>query len=193
MESATVMVQSLDQALVDYVRTQVKALVNTPGMKPKGHWKGSPFYVFGDNISGHVALYDEVDEEVIYFVQYQKVKHLEVEAGRQVLVWRLNNHIATTGFALEVFFGLLLPKFHVLFADVEQTERGRSFWLYALEHALTKRDGRYCYAYDGRNTEAERFIPLPTLKSIDAHRTLLWGSHPDHAYTFPVISDHPLI
>lgn len=189
METATVQVDSLDRNLIDYVRTKVKSDIHTRNAKPREQYHDMDVYFLGDDNTGYIVLYDDVDEDVLYFVEYKKVSHSGLTAGRQVLVWANKQRPATAGFARHVFFLFLLPKYKILFADTEQTLAGERFWQYSMSHALTL--GNHVYAFD-RRTNPSTLLPIISVRDIDTHRNLLWGKTPEHSKTFAVISQSAL-
>jgi hypothetical protein len=107
-------------------------------------------------------------------------------------VWRNKDvqTVSSVGFARFVFFQKLLPKYHALIADQEQTKNGTEFWQYSVDFAFES--GRKVYFLDRRSTPNS----LTLLSSLDDVKKLfpvLWGKTEGHKRTFLMISDRSLV
>lgn len=157
---------------------------------PDAQYKGADVYMLGDRQNGYVTLVK--DGEILYFVRHELIKHNRLQVGRQVLVWRnrkARHSTSSAGFASHVFFDYLLPKYHALIADKEQTPEGKQFWEYALDKAFAL--GKHVY-FLNRRTTPNTLTVLQDFNDVLDHVDDLWGFDEGHLRTFAVISDIPL-
>jgi len=149
--------------------------------------QGGELFSVGDNTNGYYYL--KVDDEIIYFVRYRKVKANGNSFGRQVLVARKRSNVLSTGVALHVFYKYLLPRFGALISDTQQTQHGKAFWDYAIAEAFKK--PLLVYFLDRRSTP-NRALPLVSPKDVDKHSKEIWGTDDGHLRTHVVISKTPI-
>jgi hypothetical protein len=186
-EHATKIIAPLETDLVNYVRLKLREKIER-GAKPMFKYRGADAYSFGDDQTGYIVLYH--GGSVVYFVRYKRIRHNGFRLGRQVLLWRdADADLVTGGFAREVFFRRLLPKFTALIADKEQTRNGAAFWSNAIGSAFDR--GLYVYLLDRRSRKTQ-LTPLLTPEDVETHSSVLWGKTPAHLLTFAVISEKPL-
>lgn len=184
--SGTKIIKDLPTSLVDDVRIHLKAKIEKH-LKPKWVYRGADVYEFGDTETGYVVLW--ADNEVQYFVRFKRIRHNGFRLGRQVLLWRNKDSLATAGFARKVFFDVLLPRYGALIADKEQTRNGAAFWANAIGNALDRKLYVYCLDRRSRQTKLTR-LDKPHL--VDDFAPILWGNDAQHLLTFAVISNKKL-
>lgn len=155
---------------------------------PYEEYGNARIYRFGDGASPSYVFLVE-DGKVTYFVRYQRVRHNGLKLGRQVLVLRIKMTAATAGFAQDIFFDELLPKYHALIADKEQTEFGKNFWMNACRRAFAQ--GLPVYFLD-RRSSPNQLIRLESRTDLLKYEDAIWGTDPRHQLTFAVISNRPL-
>jgi hypothetical protein len=101
-------------------------------------YDGADYYSIEYLDSSYIVLVDPYTQDISYFVKHRPVSIEQITAGRQILVWRNTDSYYAAGFAYYVFFNILLPKYKVLFADIQQTPNGKTFWSYAIKKAYKK-------------------------------------------------------
>jgi hypothetical protein len=191
-ERATKLIEPLSDTsgFVQHVRSLLEQKLATKKVAMTTRYQGADVYMFGDRQNGYITLVK--DGEILYFVRHELVKHNRMQLGRQVLVWR-NRHAANSassvGFASHVFFDYLLPKYHALIADKEQSPDGKQFWEYALKRAFDL--GKKAY-FLNRRTTPNTLTQLHDFNDVIANAHDLWGEEDGHLRTFAVISDVPL-
>lgn len=144
-----------------------------------------PVYQVGDDFNGYILLFNPDMQTVDYFVNYKKVHHGGISAGRQVLLWRAQSSPAAGGFAQHVFFKVLLPKYKTLFADTQQSDKGKEFWTNAIAHAFER--NLHVYMYDRRKVPNE-LVEFDGLGDLNKHQDRIWGTELGHKRLFAVIS-----
>lgn len=184
---ATQLVEPLDDSLVGYVKKLLASRIREKKAKPTTKYHGADVYFLGDKQNGYSIL--ARDNEILYFVRYEAVKHNKLELGRQVLVWSNKTDPASAGFAAHIFFDYLLPKYKALIADKQQTSHGQRFWTYAINRALESNLRVY---FLNRRTSPNELIELRSIEDAVQHRNDLWGTEAGHLRTFAVISQIPL-
>ena len=123
-------------------------------------------------LTGH-SYYFVYSGQVDYFV---KVKETDLgdygRATRQVLVWRdkrsLNQY--TVKVAHHVFWDILYPKSDLV-SDSQQTDEGRSFWQYAINHALET--GQWVDLIDTSNWSS---VKIDSKESLNESMPRAWGT-----------------
>lgn len=89
-------------------------------------------------VNDEVALIDEQDKEVLYYVDYQ-IEHLELinqDVISQVSVWANRFRSETENVAKKIFFEFLFKKTHAIMTDSKQTFKGERFWASRLNDAF---------------------------------------------------------
>lgn len=184
---ATQIIDPLGEGLVGYVKNLLMKKLKIGGTQPTAKYKGADVYFLSDTQNGYAILVK--DNEILYFVRHENVKHNKFSLGRQVLVWSSGGtSYSSTGFAAHMFFDYLLPKYKTLIAK-QQTAAGQRFWRYAIERALT--EGKFVYFLNRRTTPSE-LIPLLNDDDVNKHSGAMWGTDAGHLRTFAVISEVPL-
>lgn len=89
----------------------------------------------------------------------------------------------------KIFFEYLLPKYHTIITDSEQTWHGRRFWEYRLEEAFMK--GLNVYFFNFQNRQLSK---LDSSKDIDEYQLEydIWGPSNIHEMKRLVITDKEL-
>lgn len=119
------------------------------------------------------SYYFVYSNQVDYFVRYKKVDMASYgRPYRQVLVWRIkgSNNPFTVKVAHHVFWDLLY-QYSDLVSDSQQTEDGRSFWEYAIRHALET--GQWVDLVNTANWES---ISIKTLSDFRKLMPTAWGT-----------------
>lgn len=153
--------------------------------QPVGKYKEASYYDIKYKGSTYIVLTEPDTNEVIYFVKHRPVSIDHIAAGRQVLVWRNTDSYYAAGFAVYIFFNVLLPKYKVLFADVQQTPMGKQFWGYGIKKAYD--DGLYVYYVDERGS-FPKIVELPTPSEFNKNKNQIWGIGNDYKRIYAVIS-----
>ncbi len=185
-EYATKLIDDLEEALVEEVASLLQKKLRK-NAKPQFTYRGADVHSFGDEGTGYIVLVK--DSEILYFVKHRTVRHNGFKLGRQVLVWRKPFVYEAAGFASQIFFKVLLPKYSALIADQLQTKQGKQFWLFALGHAFDT--GLYVYFLDRRSTP-NQLLEMSDDSDISKYSSQLWGHSEGHKRTFAVISTKPL-
>lgn len=180
---ATKLIPELPSSVVKRVTEGLEKRIRK-GLVPTESYQGGKLYEFGDKGAGYLVLTD--DDEVVYFVRHEQVRHNGLRLGRQVLVWRDKQKITGAGFAAFAFFEILLPKYKVLVADKEQTANGRSFWQYVFREAL--RNPRLHGYFLDRRSSPNRLIEIASWEDFKKYEPLMWGTSEGHKRTFAVVS-----
>ena len=191
MKTNITAVQLIDPLDDDKMRIGLQQLFRKKDLAkrtPDEKWKGADIHTVGDDGEGYVLLV--ADGDIVYFVRYRKVRGAGNKFGRQVLVWRDKNHPASTGFASHAFFEILLPKFGALITDQQQTQKGKDFWMYAVDRAVATPD-MYVYIYD-RRQHPNTLTKLSTVEELIAKTKYVWGRDEPFVLTHLVISKKPL-
>ena len=126
------------------------------------------------------------DGEVLYFVKHSIVKSFSFAPIRQVLLCRLEYNLHTTGLPKHVFFDILLPRYGSIVTDTQQTEKGKSFWLYAC--ALAFKTGKYVYFVDARKKGTPLIKRVVDDADFDSYVPTIWGNSHLNERTLAVIS-----
>ncbi|QRE00252.1 hypothetical protein [Burkholderia phage BCSR5] len=189
-ETATQLIPKLDDTLHQFVIKKLKEKIKKDPT-PWSTWRSSHIYWFGDTSTGYYCLEHEGD--ILYFVRYKAIKANKMRFGRQILVWR-NRTLKgseSAGFAKEIFFNVLLPKFKALIADQEQTQDGMAFWQHALSEAINQSYRFHSYFLDRRATP-NVLHEIQSYADVLKYDKELWGTSEGHRRTFAVISTVPL-
>lgn len=181
---STRVVPDVSEEVIQYVQERLKEKLQKND-QPTGTYQGHPYFVLGDQVTGYVVLTSHDKAEIYYFVRFMRVRLARMYIGRQILVWRNSQHMASAGFAMKVFFDLLLKKYGVLVSDKEQTKAGYRFWQYALKRAYE--EGLEVFLLD-RQRNPNSLTRLPTMEDLDKHESTIWGTTAGHLRTGVVIS-----
>lgn len=132
-------------------------------------------------------------EKVTYFMSYGVNNNKKLgQFVWQSMVWTdLKVHSRyLVGVASKVFFEYLLPKFHVILTDSQQTWKGRRFWEISIGAALDKKLNVYFFDFLNNNLiELQNFDDLYDYqKKYD-----IWGLTKSHEMRRMVISDKKLL
>jgi hypothetical protein len=185
--SASRLVDSLSPETIEYVKRRLLSRIQARKLKSIEKYQKADVYRLGDDEAGYYVLVEK--EEIVYFVRYRVVRHNKFRLGRQILVWRDKSSPSAAGFAHHVFLNKLLPKYHALVADQEQTEKGMEFWQYEARQSF--KEGRFVYVLDRRSTP-NKLVPLSEFTDVIDYQYELWGHEPGHKRVLLVISDHEL-
>jgi hypothetical protein len=190
-EAMTLLIDPLEES--DIERDKRFILSKIKNRKSTGKYKGADVYYLGDSQNGYVAL--AKNDQLLYFVRHESVRHNKLPLGRQVMVWSAGSApgsaaYASTGFAAHVFFDYLLPKYKALIADKQQTDAGFRFWKYAINRAL--QEHKYVYFLNRRSTP-NQLIRLQSDEDVEKYAHQMWGFNTGHLLTFAIISKIPLV
>lgn len=188
--SATMLIPDLDSGKVSSWFKELATLLSKKTPKFLEHYpdaNGGELFSVGDDTNGYYYL--KVDDDLIYFVRYRRVKANGNSFGRQVLVARKRSNILSTGVALHVFYKYLLPRFGALVSDTQQTQHGKAFWDYAIAAAFKR--AILVYFLDRRATP-NRVLRMSTPKDVDLNSKEIWGTEQGHLRTHVVISKTPI-
>lgn len=187
-ETGMQLIDDLSGNLVSFYIDKLKQSVGDGRAVAIQKWRGAQCYQTSINSQdGYYFLMDE--GEITYLVHYEAFKYNSKILGRRVMLWRHKNEYSSGGFAAEVFFNILLPKFGALVADEEQTENGKGFWTWAMGVALKK--GLHVYMVD-RRIKPDRIQPLLNDADIKKHQQELWGRGEQYKKVHAMISRKPL-
>ena len=123
-----------------------------------------------------------------YYMQYEMSNVAGKRLATQIAIYndffasgQLN--IGSSSLTNIVFLDHLMPKADGIMADMEQSVKGRDFWLRML--AVAFGSGKFVYVTD-RNTGTQyRIDDLETLRSV---RDVIWGKDRRYAFVRPIIS-----
>lgn len=132
-------------------------------------------------------------EKVTYFMSYGVNNHKKLgQFVWQSLVWTDPevHQEYLVGVASKIFFNFLLPKFHVILTDSQQTWKGRRFWENSIGAALKKKLNVYFFDFANSNLiELHDFNDLYDYqKKYD-----IWGLTKSYEMRRMVISDKKLL
>jgi len=102
-------------------------------------------------------------ERIVYYMQWEERKIFNHKAAYQVLVWSDATVPEIKGFALGVFFDILLSENDLVVTDRLQTHLGKRFWEMSITKAL--RESLYVYALDLNQNTKKRIYNVDELKS----------------------------
>lgn len=108
-----------------------KVLWQKEHIKLREHQAGS--------IENEIFLADEVDEKVLFYVNYdlENIEHLGKAACQRVL-WRDPQLGVYRNVAKKVFFDVLLNRYGTVISDTSHTAAGKSFWQACMREAASK-------------------------------------------------------
>ena len=188
--SATMLIPDIDSAKVSSWFKELTSLLAKRNPKFLAHYpdaSGGELLTVGDDTNGYYYL--KVDDDIVYFVRYRRVKANGNAFGRQILVARKRSNILSTGVALHVFYSYLLPRFGALMSDTQQTQHGKAFWDYAIAAAFKR--SILVYFLDRRSTP-NKVVLLSTPKDVDLNSKEIWGTGQGHLRTHVVLSKTPI-
>jgi len=173
-----------EQQILDDVKTRLAAMFAGKDFSPAGHHESTPYYRLGDLENGYYVLVSA--GEVEYIVRYRTIRITETCQGQQIYLMRVSSSWACGFFARHVAFNLLLPQYHLLVSECQDTRTGKSFWGYSAEYAFERNLHVYFWAKEA-NVWNE-------LASLDTDKSELnkqqWQNFHAHQYRFWAISDH---
>ena len=88
---------------------------------------------YGDWNDGQIVLIDTEEKEIMYLVEFKKIKLYNTLMITQSKVWR-SNHSPLVNIVSKIF-EILLNHNKIICSDSEQTENGRDFWLRRMSDA----------------------------------------------------------
>lgn len=135
---------------------------------------------------------DKELKKVTYYMKYQVDTKPKIgQYVWQSLVWAdpeaQGSYIS--GIAKKMFFEYLLPKFHVITTDSEQSWRGKRFWQIRIGDAL--RMGLNVYFYDFQSKELVKLQKYDDLQDYQ-EKYDIWGETDKHLLKRMVITNKDL-
>lgn len=145
--------------------------------KPSFVFNSADVFDFVDHGDRYLVMVH--DKQIRYFVRVSKVNEAGMTFARQVLVWREKSSFPAMGFAIHVFFKILLPEYGALITDVQQTEKGRDFWLLATSMVLRGEHQGKVYLLDKQKRPA-KLTPITQPDQVINSAPEIWGD--DHPF-----------
>jgi hypothetical protein len=132
-------------------------------------------------------------EKVTYYMKYEvDVKPKIGQYVWQSLVWTdpYVHDEYLNGYANKVFFEQLLPKFHTIATDSEQSWHGKRFWQIRIANSFRKNLNVYFYDFQSRE-----FAKLNKYEDLQKYQEKydIWGETDRHKLKRMVISDKDLL
>ena len=181
-------ISDLPKELIINAKYLLKQKLDSKEPEPAGKHLGADYYHLVDNGNGYWVLVSP-DKEIIYFVRYTLIRHNGFRLGRQVLVWNDKTSGHTKGFARFIFFQKLLPNYHALVADQQQTKDGASFWKWSADFAFET--NRKVYLLD-RLASPNTLTPISSYEILLEKENQIWGKDSKYMERMLVISDKPI-
>lgn len=128
------------------------------------------------------ALLDTNNQNILYYMQYQRSRILKISAITQIKVWASTSRPDVTesfkGTTLTgyIFFEHLLPKADLIVTDRMQTQAGRRFWEKRIASAFSK--GLNVYGIEQNNKALKKFNSYEEV--IKDYKSFFYGD--DHKY-----------
>lgn len=135
---------------------------------------------------------DSKEKRITYFMKYEVSNNGTLgQFVWQSLVWLdPRAHLSyLERIPAKIFFDYLLPKFHTILTDSEQTWHGRRFWEYRIAEAFNKNLNVYFFNFENR-----QIMKLNSFDELsDFQMTYdIWGDSPRHKMKRMVITDKEL-
>lgn len=146
-----------------------------------------PYKKVVDRLTDSAIVYKRGSQYFCLDIEHKRITYyMKYEVGNngkigqyvwQSLVWINPSAVYIEHYPQKVFFQYLLPKFHSILTDSEQTFDGKRFWTYRIRDALKMNLNVYFYDFDKHN-----IIPIHNMNEFIKIQNLydIWGNTNRH-------------
>lgn len=182
-ETAMPQLIHLSKAEVEAAKKNVTKLYSQKKLTFIEKYKGADLYFEGDDLNQSWSLFHE--GVLVYFVLAKKVQLFNGDAVRQTLVDRSKGHAVSAGIAQHVIFKKLIPKYHAIASDCQQSSDGLGLWTNLIGSILVDKP-QLTVSLLNTNDKTEQVIHTPA--ELDSHH--VWGESTYYQRFILVISEN---
>lgn len=174
-----------DETIAYHLRQARRGLLRTG--KKLGDFRGAEVVMTGSQEVNYLCLVK--DKVILYLIRTKTARMGGIRYGQQVMLIRnAKPEFASLvqGFAVFAFFKILLPKYHILLSDKEQTLSGAKAYRGLVATGLSK--GFFVCLYDRRSTP-NKWYPIRSSQDFQAAAPKAWGPGEGDKRILLVLSD----
>jgi|SRR5271156_4856214 len=150
-------------------------------------FRGAEVVMTGSHEINYLCLVQ--DKVILYLIRTKTARMGGLRYGQQVMLIRnAKPEFAplVQGFAVFAFFKILLPKYHILLSDKEQTLSGAKMYRGLVATGLSR--NCFVYLYD-RRTTPNKWYSIKSSQDFQATAPKAWGTSEGDKRTLLVLSD----
>lgn len=183
-------IPNLSDETIAYHLKQARKGLSKTGVRI-ADYKGAEVVMTGSHEINYLCLVK--DGTLLYLIRTKTARMGGLRYGQQVMLIRNaepEHQPLTQGFSVFAFFKILLPKYHILLSDQEQTTAGAKVYRGLISIGIDR--GHFVYLYDRRATP-NKWSRLGSQHDFQALAPKAWGPDEGDKRILLVVSDKEII
>lgn len=182
VELAMPQLTHLSKVEVEQAKKDITKLHNQKKLQFVEKYNSADLFFEGDDLNQSWSLFH--NNAIVYFVLVKKVQLFNGDAVRQTLVDRTSEDELSQGIAQYVIFNKLIPKYHSIASDCQQSDHGRRMWVNLIGTVLSSKP---LLKINLLNTNDKTELEIDSIPKLAKHH--VWGESSYYQRFILVISD----